>query len=305
MNNLRLSSKAILSLLLLCACLFSAGPAWSAIILASFQATNEVRQYDSVSGTDLGVFASGFADPSGIAYDAKNFIVYVADYSANSVSKYSTSGAFLGSFGSGFNNPEDVAVDALGNVYVANYGNFTVTKFSTAGTLLTTITLGGTSRAEGLGFASNGDLLANIYTGTSGGKIQRYNATTGAFISTFATPGGNIAPMVVDASGNVYVAHLVGSNTLFKYSSAGTLLTSASLGFGAGGLALNEAGDLLVSNTIPGNSINRYDSNLNFINAFASPASNPFYLGSIPEPSRALLLIFGLAGFALRRRRTA
>lgn len=279
--------------LLFSAVFLLAGQLKAASLLVSLGPT--VHRYDAASGFDQGSFASGFTAASGIGFDHVNGFVYVADFVANVVRKFDTSGAFLGNFGSGFTNPEDVAVDAAGAVYVSNYGASTVTKYNVAGALLTTLVVGGPP--EGLGFATNGDLMVNHY----GGSVLRHN---GVSFSTFASGLTNNLPLAVDGSGNVYVAEYTGLKRILKYSSSGTLLTSISAGFSSYGMDFNfETGELLVGNNVPGNAINRYDTSLNFLGVLATPSSNPKFMTVIPEPSRVLLLMLGITGLAMRRRR--
>lgn len=270
----------------------------AALILASFGATDEVRMFDSVTGADVGAFASGIADPSGIGFDPVNGFVYVADFNANNVLKYTTEGTLIGSFGTGLSGPDGLTVDSFGNVYVSNYLGFNVKKFDSFGNLVTTISTSG--RPEGMGFATNGDLLVNIYTGTFGGTIRRYDSS-GVFVNTFASGMTNPLGMAVDSAGNVYVTNF-GAGTVFKYSSSGTLVDSATLGYNGYGLAINELGELLVSNP-SGPNIQRYDLDLNSLGTFATTATGPLYLAVVPEPSSTLLLVMGLGTLIVWRRR--
>lgn len=254
-----------------------------------------VHKYDAATGADQGVFASGFSAASGIGFDPANGFVYVTDYSANTVTKFDTVGNLIGSFGSGYSGPEGLVVDGAGNVFVANYNVSTVTKFNSSGTLLATLAVGGPP--EGLDMASNGDLLVNNY----GGSILSHN---GIGFSTFASGLTNNLPLAVDEAGNVYVAEYTGLKRLLKYSSTGTLLSSISLGYSSYGMTFNdETDELLVGNNVPGNAINRYNTSLGFLGTLTTPATPPKYMTVIPEPSRALLALIGMAGLALRRRR--
>lgn len=267
------------------------------VLLVSHQGVDEVHKYDAVSGASLGVFASGLNDPSGIGFDSNNGFVYVANYSGNTVHKYSATGADLGVFvSSGLSGPEAVLVDPTGNVYVSNYNNSTLTKYNSSGTLLDTFSLGG--NPEGLSFAANGDLLVNYY----GGNHVRRFSPAGSDLGTFATTGGNPAGSVTDSFGNLYIAEYSGAALKTFSSSGGAPVDSLAPGYSPWGLAINETGQLLVSDLL-GNKIDRYDLSLNYIGLFANTAAYPNYMFIIPEPSRAVLLFFGLAGLLLRRRR--
>lgn len=275
------------------AILLCSGLAGAASLLVSLGAT--VHKYDAATGADQGVFASGFTATKGIGFDPGNGFVYVADYVANTVTKFNTAGSFISSFGTG-NGPEGLVVDGAGNIFVANYNASTVTKYNPSGSLLATYSVGGPP--AGMDMASNGDLLVNNY----GGSILSHN---GIGFSTFASGLTNNLPLAVDDLGNVYVAEYTGLKRLLKYSSTGTLLSSISLGYSSYGMAFNdETGELLVGNNSPGNAINRYNTSLGFLGTLTTPATAPQYMTVVPEPSRALLALIGIAGLAMRRRRS-
>lgn len=274
--------------------------AHSAVVLASVGALDQVQKFDSVTGASLGVFASGIGSPSGIAFDVVNGSVFVADFGADNIRKYSASGSLIGNFGSGLAGPDELTVDSSGNVYVANYNGFNVKKFSSSGVLLATFDTGG--RPEGMGFASNGDLLVNIYTGTNANTIRRYNPVTGAFISIFASGMTNPLGMAQDGAGNVYVANFT-AGTLFKYSPGGALIDSAALGFLGYDLVINDLGQLLVSDS-GASRIMRYDLDLNSLGTFATLPSGPTNLAIIPEPSLTILGLIGFVASVLHRRRS-
>lgn len=296
-----------LRIALFCCCfaITAAEVSQAGMILASL-VNGTVRKYDSVTGADLGIFASGFSSPSAIGYEparANNgFVgsVYIADYNANLVRKYTTGGVFLGNFGSGYNGPEGIVVDSAGNVYVSNYGSSETRKFNSGGGLITAFNVGG--NPEEIRIASNGDLLVNVYSGPNGGKVRRFTSA-GTFVSDFATGLSNNLPLVVDSSGNAYVGEFGGSQRVMKYSPAGGLsIDSAALGFNIYGLAFNELGELLVARFNTTSTIYRYDQNLNLLNTFATTTSNFTHIGYIPEPSSALLLALALLGATRYRR---
>ena len=75
---------------------FLHAPAWGEAgesIFVADQTAGVVREY-SLSGEDLGVFASGLASPSWITAD-KDGNIYVSEYTGGRVDKFSPSGALL------------------------------------------------------------------------------------------------------------------------------------------------------------------------------------------------------------------
>lgn len=148
---------------------------------------------------------SQFGNPLGVCTDAGGN-VYVADFYNNVIRKITPAGVTTTYAGNGtlgyvdgpaataeFYAPQGVAVDASGNVYVSDMGNNLIRKISTTGVV---------STLAGRGYAGYAD-----GTGTS---------------AVFKLPAG----LVVDASGNVYVADR-GNNMIRMITPAGVVTTLA------------------------------------------------------------------------------
>ena len=167
--------------------------------------------------------------PVAVAADAAGN-VYVAEFSSNRVSKFSSSGSFERAWGGNvvmgppsgpeictvaascqagspgpqggeLTNPRGIATDGAGNVYVAEDGNNRISKFDSSGNF---------ERAWGKGVNSSPPLgvctvAANCLMGTSGSL------------------GGEFSPPLgvgADSSGNVYVVE-TGNNRISKFDSSG------------------------------------------------------------------------------------
>ena len=95
------------------------------------ESAGNVRKF-SASGTDLGIFASGFNHPTGVAINSAGN-VYVANSHANSVEIYDATGAFIASLTSpNFDHPRTLAFDDDGFLYVVNALSDTISRFSPA-----------------------------------------------------------------------------------------------------------------------------------------------------------------------------
>ena len=125
--------------------------------------------------TDGAGSAARFSDPQGIAYDAANGDLYVADYNNCAIRQVTTAGgvttiAGAGPYGCGFAdgtgstakfyNPDGIAYDpANGDLYVADAFNCAIRQITTAG-IVTTIAGAG---PYGCGFADGTGSTAKFY----------------------------------------------------------------------------------------------------------------------------------------------
>ena len=165
----------------------------------------------STNGTALN---ASFYYPVGVAVNGSGS-VYVADRYNNLIRKITSAGAVTTFAGSGvvgsadgtgtaaqFNVPLGLAVDASGNVYVSDFSNNLIRKITSAGAVTT---LAGSGMVNGY--------VVNGYIDGTGASAQ------------FNGPAG----LVVDASGNVYVADS-NNNVIRKITSAGVVTTFAGSG---------------------------------------------------------------------------
>ena len=212
-----------------------------------------IMKYDSAGNGTL--FASGFSFPEGLVQDSLgNFYLvdenvghllkitpggvvstlantgiapydvaidvsgnlYVANYVAGNIQKFSSTGTNLGTFiGSGLNNPDGLVFDTAGNLYVSNYSGASVNKYSPTGTLLATLTTG--AGPQGMAFDAAGNLyVANSFAHT----VQKFSPTgtdLGVFISGINQP----TDLAFDPNGNLYVTDWGFTSQVLKYNSAG------------------------------------------------------------------------------------
>ena len=229
----------------------------------------------------------GFQYPEGLAIDASDS-VFVADYAANRIQKFSASGDFLakwGSLGGGdgqLAKPRGVAVSTSGDIYVADYGNNRIQKFSAAGAFLTKWGSLGTGDGQfsspwGIAVDASGDVYV---ADRDNHRIQKFSAS-GDFLAKwggFGADDGQLndpAGVAVDASGNVYVAEY-GNHRIQKFSATGDFLTkwgSAGRGDGelqgAAGVAVDALGYVYVTNMYS-NRIQKFSASGTFLTTWGS-----------------------------------
>jgi len=120
--------------------------------------------------------------------------------SPNDVQRYSaTTGAYLGEFvaasANGLSDATGLAFDSAGNLYVANATGNDVLKFNSSGQFqgqFVTPGSGSLSDPLDLSFGPNGDLFV-----LDSAAVLEFNATTGAFVGTFASVSGE-TPQFMD-----------------------------------------------------------------------------------------------------------
>jgi trimeric autotransporter adhesin len=220
-------------------------------------------------GAGVQLTGATLANPWGMGIDPSGNIYVVnynaGNYSASSISTYSSAGVYQGTFGTNANlsQPTGITFDASGNAYVLNYnrtnsglgnehGNGYVDQYNSSGTYQSTI-------IQGLGIATGiaSDASSNLYTAqgsyandNSGlNTVSQYN-TSGALAFSIATGHtSNPVAVAVDGSYNIYVLDNTNKNVT-KYNSTGAYLSTLITGLNnPNAIYIDGAGDIYVGDS--------------------------------------------------------
>jgi NHL repeat len=230
------------------------------LIFATAAAQNSLTEYN-FSGKVVRTITTALDNPQQVAVDAKGKI-YVANYSANTVTTYTKSGQqTTPTITAGLNEPVGVAVDAKGKIYVTNQGNNTLTTYTADGKQTTPTITKGMNDPGYLTVDSGGKIYVpqlasnSVTTYTSSGKPTKPTLT-----------GGLVEPVgvAVQTTGKIWV-------TSYTYGGTGAVMTFTPAGkrttptityrlSGPAGLALtsnkvsvaNSSGDSISTYTLKG-----------------------------------------------------
>lgn len=287
--------------------------------LVSGYFSNNVTRWNANGTPAGGLTGSALNGPQAVRMGADGKL-YVADENNHRIARYNANtGAFIDTFvasgSGGLNGPTAMTWDANGNLLVASFNTDNVLKYSPTGTFL------GQLFAPGLGALNGPDVGMTV--GQDGllyvpsfwnGRVNRYNASTGAFVDTFIAggSGGMQTPRQLLWRGNeLFVSDDFG-NKVNRYNATtgaflNTFVTAGSGGLnGACGMAFDANGNLLVT-SLGTNSVLRYNGVTGaYMNQFLGPSAGivgPTWITPVPEPATAVCVAAGLAA-VLRRRST-
>jgi YD repeat-containing protein len=300
---LRLAAATIA--VLVASCFAAMHETHAADVLYVTMSNDTIVKYDT-SGNSLGVFAdTGLSDPRGMAFDASGNL-YVANYIANSLSKFDSQGNYLPaqSIALGLNFSVGVAIDGAGAIYVSNESSARIRKFDAAGNLLATSVTGNTPTA--LAFDGSGNLRVANRTGNT---IARYDTSLNALGGTISTDLNRPRGLAIDASGNIYAANAF-TDDISKFSSTGTFLgrigSSTNLN-NPYGLTFDSEGYLYVANELT-RTIAKFSPTGTFVTAWATGATSPRFIAipgtPVPEPGAIVLGAIALATAFIAKRRS-
>jgi len=263
---------------------------------------NSILRYNGSTGAFIGRFASLSSSAYSMTFGPDGNL-YVG--TSSNISRYDgQSGAFLNVFvptTNGTTNPIpfDMAFGPDDNLYVTGRGNKSVWRYDgSTGQFIDAFTSTATfgSEAQGLTFGADG----NVYV-ADGFNVDRYNPTTGAFMSHFATGGGleRAGEVRFGLDGNLYVV----GNSLLKFNGrTGAFISNLSF-IRSENFAFGLDGNLYTSGD---SGIDQYNTSGTFLNHFTQNGSgglsSPGAIVFVPEPGTMMVMVW-LSMILLRRRR--
>lgn len=268
----------------------------------------QIGRFDSITGANLGIFASGLHSPRGLTFDAAGNL-YVANINNSTINKITPDGTVsLFASGNGLDFPYALTADVSGSLYASNLGNNTISRITPDGTVSLFAT--GMNRAHGLDFGSDGNLYASNFEDATVLRIDSTGTT-----SLFAVGSGLSNPVGIAAVGSrLFVANSRNDSISLLDSTGSVSLFAAGGGLSFPvGLTADSAGNLFAAN-FNGYNLSKItpDGSVHFFaNTDGGPAAMAFAptLSSVvivPEPNSAILAIIGGIGctvlFRPRRR---
>jgi sugar lactone lactonase YvrE len=223
--------------------------------------TNNGSAVLSTVHTSTALTATGLSRPFGMARDASGNI-YVTNYTANTISKYSSTGAYIGAMSTttAFISPTAIAFDSGGNCYVLNYngGAGVVYKYNASGAQISSNYIPGTGLKKTYGMAI--DASDNLYITNFGGnganafsQILKYTTAATPVLTATLTSTNLDDPtgIIADAAGNLYITNL-GANNVVKYILATTSFSPTPFATGMDGpygINIDALGNIYVGDT--------------------------------------------------------
>jgi sugar lactone lactonase YvrE len=200
-------------------------------LYVSSQAGNQILRYNS-SGAFIDVIASGLSTPVGITFGSDGAL-YIANFGTNEVLRYNNSvlSTFVTAGSGGLTGPNDVKFGPDGNLYVQNASG--VLRYNgQSGAFIDTFA--GTVPGQGVGlweaFGSDGYLYTTSRTtpSTLNTSLNRFNATTGAYVDTLSI-GRDSWNFMVDSNNIIYYSGNGGANYIERYGHSSLAPFSVSL----------------------------------------------------------------------------
>ena len=218
-------------------------------------------------GGSESTFASGFSDPSGLAFNSAGDLFVASGGISGTITEITPNGT-KSTFASGLNNPIGLAFNSAGDLFVAiqasSIGSGSIVKITPNGTQSTFAMV---ANPYGLAFNSAG----NLFVGSIGNNNAIVEITPGGLESTFASGLDWPTALAFNSAGDLFVASEQNS-TIYEYTPNGTRSTYASV-FAPWGLACDSAGNVYET-----------DSYLNSVTVITPDGTQSTYASGLTDP---------------------
>lgn len=268
------------------------------IFVSDYQ-TGDIYEYNSAGQSS--VFATGFENPSGIAFDSAGDL-FVTDEGRGNIYEFINNNGILSStatlYATGFGTPASLAFNSVGDLFICDASVANDIVELTTGKVRTTF-VGNLSAPWGEAFNSAGDL----FVGNNGNGTVTEITPTGAE-STFATglPGPGIG-LVFNNAGDLFTDNVngYGPGSITEITPKGAQSSFVS-GIGTpDAMAFNSAGDLLVAQGRSDNLLEFSSTGtlLQTITISGAVDLNGLAIQPVPEPKLIIVLALGGATFVV------
>jgi outer membrane protein assembly factor BamB len=197
-------------------------------LLVSGQNTNSIFRFDETTGEFLGKLLgpdAGLSSPVGMRIGPDGDL-YIANQASGVINRYNFATSTLSVFASTGFAPTDIQFNGAGQLITSDFFGTGVYKFDLAtGTNLGQFVTGG-SLLQPTNMLISSDLLYVSSLGT--GEVQRFDATTGAYVDTFISSGSAgltfPAGLAINADDDLLVSSLLTHQILRFDGSTGAQL---------------------------------------------------------------------------------
>ncbi len=235
------------------------------------QNTSTVSTVD-ITPTLAGTYAVGI-NPYGIAITPSTNIVWVANYSANNLSKINlTTGDNIGTYSTGINPVQLITEPFTNSLWVANRGSNSVTKIN----LATETTIGTYPVGVNPGYLAFDAYTKSIWVANRGSNtVTKINASDGVIMGTYSV-GSN--PVVVEFdsfTNSIWVANNSSSSIMKLNPTTGAIIGTYTVGNYPSGIAFDSYTNSLWVTSYTSNNVTKINPTTGVVIGTYTVGTNP------------------------------